>query len=99
MFVHSVYFWLKPELSVAEHTALVADMHTLREVPSVRTGYIGTPAPTERPVIDSSYHYALVLVFDDKAGHDAYQEHPIHRAFADKWRTCWQVKIYDCQED
>ena len=40
----------------------------------------------------------LVLAFDDAAGHDAYQDHPVHDAFRDTCSHCWaQVRIFDVQ--
>ncbi len=98
MFVHSVYFWLKPELSIEARAEILRDIQTLREIPLVRGCYIGTPNPCDRPVIDSSYDIGLVLVFDDKAAEEAYIAHPLHRAFAEKWRTQWSTKIFDCVE-
>ena len=58
--------------------------------------FIGVPAATDRPVIDRSYTFALIVIFDDLAGHDAYQVHPIHGAFVDTFNTYWtKVQIYD----
>ena len=82
MFVHAVYFWLKVE--------------SLRGCESVREMFIGVPAATSRPVIDRSYTFALVVMFDDLVGHDAYQEHPIHKAFVDTFGGYWtKLQIYD----
>jgi hypothetical protein len=56
---------------------------------------VGTPASTNRPIIDRTYSYALILVFENKEDHDVYQEHPVHdefRALEDHWL---RVQIYD----
>lgn len=99
MFIHSVYFWLKSELSVEERAQFFADIQSLRAIAGVRGCYIGTPDANDRPVIDSSYDCGLILVFDDKAAEEAYIRDPIHQAFAGQWRQRWtQVKIYDCAE-
>lgn len=96
MFVHSVYFWLHHPESQADHDALRAGLESLQAVPAISTVYIGTPAETRRSVVDSTYDFALTLVFADKAAHDTYQEHPIHLAFVDKCAHLWQrVQIYD----
>ena len=98
MFVHSVYFWLKKDLSQDQRNQYVAGLRSLGKIPSVRHWFIGTPAATDRPVIDRSYSYALTVVFDDAAGHDAYQAHPIHDQFRDECGTFWdRVVIYDSQ--
>ena len=98
MFIHSVYFWLKPEVTAEQRAELARDFATLRSIPNVRACYIATPVPTDRPVIDSSYDYALVMAFDNQADEEAYIVHPLHQAFAGKWRDSWTVKIYDCVE-
>jgi hypothetical protein len=96
MFVHCVYFWLRHDLSEQEHARFIDGVTSLTTIESVRQAHVGTPASTDRPVIDRTYSYALVVVFDGDKGHDEYQGHPVHDAFrrgsADLWT---QVKIYD----
>jgi hypothetical protein len=54
------------------------------------------PADTDRPIIDRSYSYALILTFADKAAHDAYQVHPTHDKFRTECGHLWsRVQIYD----
>jgi hypothetical protein len=58
--------------------------------------HIGTPAPIERAVVDITYTFSLFLLFDDMAGHDVYQVHPLHKAFLDEFRILFdKVIIYD----
>jgi Stress responsive A/B Barrel Domain len=95
VFLHSVYFWLKPELELEQQAQFWAGVKSLGEIPSVKFFFVGTPADTDRPVIDRSYSCNLVVGFDDLAGHDLYQDHPIHddfRALSDLWS---KVLIYD----
>ena len=95
-FVHCVYFWLKDGLSDDAITQFTDGLASLVGIDTVRHGYFGTPAGTDRPIIDRSYSYALVVVFDDAAAHDAYQDHPTHDAFRDTCSHLWtDVKIYD----
>ena len=96
MFVHSVYFWLKPELTEEQRAKFWEGVRSLTTIESVRQGAVGTPAATDRPVIDSSYSCALIVSFDDDAGHDAYQDHPVHDKFREECATFWsKVLIYD----
>lgn len=96
MFVHAVYFWLKPELTQAQAAQFVELSSAMSKIPTVRHLWLGKPAATNRPVIDRSYSYALVCVFDDAAGEEAYQKHPIHDTFREKCGTFWsRVQIYD----
>lgn len=38
----------------------------------------------------------LIIIFEDLAGHDVYQTHPLHLAFLDEFRSLFEkVIIYD----
>jgi len=96
MFVHAVYFWLREDLTEAEHRQFIEGLRSLIAIDGVKMGQIGIPAPTNRPVIDRSYSQALLVLFDDKAAHDAYQAAPIHHVFVDRCATFWKrIVIYD----
>lgn len=98
MFIHCVYFWLRDDLSSEEHAAFVDGATSLTTIETVRHGFLGAPAGTDRPIIDRSYSYGLVCVFDDVKGHDAYQDHPVHDDFRDTCSAYWkEVKIYDLE--
>jgi hypothetical protein len=96
MFVHAVYFWLKPGLDAGSLERFAAGLSSLLSIPAVRHGWVGTPAATDRPIIERSYSYALTLVLDDLAGHDEYQVHPLHERFVEEFADHWEkVVIYD----
>lgn len=100
MFVHSVYFWLRPDLNPEQQETFLRGARALTAIESVRHGWLGAPAPTDRPVIDRSYSYALTVVFDDQEAHDHYQDHPVHDRFRDECGQFWtRVLIYDSVED
>jgi hypothetical protein len=96
MFVHAVYFWLRERITPAERERFVAGLRSLRGINGVVQGYIGVPAPTDRPVIERSYSWSLVLVFENQADHDAYQIDPVHDRFREECSPYWTtVRIYD----
>lgn len=97
MLVHSVYFWLKAEICDAKKQAFYEGLLGLSKIPTVSQIYVGTPADTtKRPVIDDSYTFGIVVVFDDKEGHDAYQVHTIHKNFLSEFGSYWdKVLVYD----
>jgi hypothetical protein len=96
MFIHSVYFWLDDKLSEEQRALFVERADALTRIESVRHGWLGTPAPTDRAIIDRSYSYALTVVFDDEAAHDIYQDHPVHDLFRDECASFWtRIVIYD----
>jgi hypothetical protein len=95
MFVHSVYFWLKSDLTDAQRAEFRAGLETLKGVPSEGC-WFGPPAPSERPVVDGSYDFGLTVLFADKAAHDAYQLHPVHQQFASQFKSYWEkIVVYD----
>jgi hypothetical protein len=96
MFTHCVFFWLKDGASTNEIADFERGLSTLPGIPGVLHGTFGVPAPSERPVVESSYSYALMLRFHDSAAHDAYQIHRIHQAFLEGCSKYWtKVVVYD----
>ena len=89
MFIHNVYFWLKPGLSDEDLSSFAQGLDTLTHDPAAKGGHCGKPAATDRGVVDNSYTYGLIVVFEDLAAHDRYQEGAVHLDFlaahADKW--------------
>jgi len=98
MFVHAVYFWLREDLSDQDRATFAELVRSLATIEDVHQGYIGRPADTDRAVIDRSYSWAEILVFQDRAAHDRYQAHPVHRRFVERCGTFWKkVVIYDSE--
>jgi hypothetical protein len=98
MFLHTVLFYAKPDLSAAERAALEKGIRSLTTIASVRFAFLGTPAATRRPVIDHTYDYELVVGFDNQSGHDHYQEVELHRRFVAECAGYWtRVQIYDAE--
>lgn len=100
MFVHHVFFWLKKDLSDADIQQFETGVRSLLTIPSVKFGDVGKPASTDRPIIERSYSYSLLAVFENKDGHDAYQvpASDIHKKFVDECQHLWdRVLIYDSE--
>jgi hypothetical protein len=95
--VHHVFFWLKNPDSSEDLARLLAGLQTLAGIETVRGIHIGVPADTEqRGVVDGSYSASEILFFDDVAGQDAYQVHPIHKQFVADCEHLWdRVVVYD----
>jgi hypothetical protein len=96
LFVHSVYFWLKDSVTAEQHNEFIVLLRGLEQIKSVEALEIGQPAGTPRDVVDNSYDVALLVYFEDRAGHDKYQTDPIHTAAIDGFED-WidKIKIYD----
>jgi hypothetical protein len=96
MFVHAVYFWLKSDLTKQQIAAFREGLTSLTTITTVRNAHIGVPAPTNRPVIERGYSYALVVQFDDEAGQEYYQRVDVHERFRQSCSGFWsKVVIYD----
>ncbi|MHC4994816.1 MAG: Dabb family protein [Planctomycetota bacterium] len=96
MFIHAVYFTLKEGATDDDRNALRAGLDALIKAPSIVDAFVGTPADTDRPVIDKNYDFALIVRFQDQAGHDAYQIDPIHDKFREDCERFWSgVRIFD----
>jgi len=97
MLVHSVYFWLKPELTEAQRAEFRRGVESLAKIAAVEQIYIGTPAATgKRAVIDDTYSVALTILVKDLAAQEAYQVDPLHEAFVGTFKGYWtRVQIYD----
>ena len=97
---HHVFFWLKNPGSREDLNKLLEGLRTLEKIESVRKIHIGVPASTEkREVVDSSYSVSELIFFDDVAGQDAYQVHPIHKKFVEQCAHLWQkVIVYDSMD-
>jgi hypothetical protein len=97
MLAHLVYFTLQ-DASDAARERLIAACH------EQLSGHDGTVffavGPREldlqRPVNDCDFDVALHVVFQDRAAHDRYQQHPRHLQFIEENKANWkQVRVFD----
>ncbi len=96
MLAHHVLFWLKADTSAEQINDFKDGLQSLEKITEIASIHIGTPAPIQRAVVDTSYTFSLSLLFKDLAAHDVYQIHEIHKAFLDKFRILFdKVIIYD----
>ncbi|WP_143872363.1 Dabb family protein [Catenovulum sediminis] len=101
MFLHTVLFWLKSDVTTQEIAQFENGLDTISAHPSVKFRFIGKPANSlQRDVVDSSFDYKLTVAFDDLKAHDAYQDAPEHLKFIEDCSAFWQkVTVYDAQDD
>ena len=97
MFSHIVIFWTNPAYLGAVEEVISGAKQLLKDIPGVRQFYVGKMVPSPRPVVEQSYQVALNLVFTDKPAMDAYQVHPRHTEFVEKYvkRLVIKVVVYD----
>ena len=96
LFVHHVLFYLKDPNSAADKAKLLEGLNKLAKVPTIKMVHIGTPAATTRDVIERSYTFSWLCLFNSPADEEIYQKHPIHDEFRNNYATLWEkVVIYD----
>ena len=95
--IHHVFFWLEEPQNDAHKKQLLEELNQLLKVETIKMSHIGFPAGTEsRDVVDHSYSVSYMVVFDDQAGQDAYQIHPLHLKFVEENSHLWEkVIVYD----
>jgi hypothetical protein len=97
-FAHNVYFWLKRPGNPEDRERLIEGLRKLSAVNTIRTFHIGSPAATDRDVIERTYAVAWCTTFRDKADQDSYQTDPIHLAFVRDCSALWEkVLVYDSE--
>ncbi|MEE9461802.1 MAG: Dabb family protein [Bacteroidales bacterium] len=95
-FVHAVFFWLINEDDKTKKAFLTELRKFIDHVDMIKSQHIGTPAGTDRPVIDNSWTFSLILSFDSKKEQDEYQEHQLHKDFIANASSLWdKVLVYD----
>lgn len=95
-FRHVVFFWLNHPEDQEERKLFLKNLREFISLMDIPDAHIGVPAETYREVVENSYQYALNLGFENKAAHDAYQEHDLHKQFIGKSAHLWnRVLVYD----
>ena len=96
IFVHHVFFWLKEPGNSDAVAKFESGLKNLVTIDAIQMYHLGKPAETRREIIDSSYHYSLLVIFKDKKAHDIYQKHPTHDNFRNiAHELAAKVMIYD----
>ncbi len=95
--MHHVFFWLKEPKNQAHRQQFEKAIDKLLKVETIKMSHFGTPASTEkRDVVDNSFTYSYMVLFDSLEDQKAYQIHPVHLNFVEKNSQLWdKVIVYD----
>ena len=97
-FVHHVLFWLVEPDNPKACASFEGALRDLVSIDLIVASHIGVPAATNREVIENSYTYSMVVTFKNKADQDAYQVHPDHLKFIEKYGHLWnRVMVIDTE--
>jgi Stress responsive A/B Barrel Domain len=94
---HDVFFTLKDRSPEARRALVAACEKYLSGHEGTVFFSAGTAAEEfDRPVNDRGFDVALHVHLRDKRAHDAYQEHPRHKAFIEEMSPNWAtVRVFD----
>lgn len=95
--MHYVLFWLREDLSEQERNGFVKFFEELKRIPGIKSLSYGPAAETNpRPVVDNSFSYNLVVVFDSLKDVGVYENHPIHLEAIKNFSHLWtKVVVHD----
>ncbi|WP_286592578.1 Dabb family protein [Sphingobacterium sp. N143] len=95
--VHVVNFWLKKDISEKDKKDFVGFFEELRKIETIQSLNYGIPAQTnDRPVVDNSFDYTLIVTFKDLKDIGVYETHPIHLKAIEKYQHFWtKVMVKD----
>ena len=95
-FFHHVFFWLSNAGNDNDRRELVSGLRSLTGIAEIKEYHIGVPANTNRSVVNNSYSVSWLVRFENAADQDAYQVHPTHLEFVEKYSRLWEkVVVYD----
>ncbi len=95
-FIHHVYFWMHHPDNREERNALLTGLQKLSTVPVIQAFHIGIAATTNRDVIETSYSFSWLAVFNSLEDQEMYQTHRIHLEFIKDCSHLWnKVIVYD----
>jgi hypothetical protein len=96
VFVHHVYFYLKNPKNPADTAKLIEGLKALSKISEIQFVHIGTPASTNRSVIEKGYDVSWLLFFKNLMEEEIYQTHPVHLKFIEDYSHLWEkVIVYD----
>ena len=73
-----VLLWLKRPGNEEDRKAVRAASDELRGIPGLVFLDHGTPLASDRPVVDDSFDFGLVMRFDSVESLRVYETHPVH---------------------
>jgi len=76
---HVVVCWLREAGNAEARDRIIRASQDFSDIPGVLSVKAGTMLPSERPIVDSTFDVAIVLVFPDEETMKKYLVHPRHQ--------------------
>ena len=96
-FTHTVLFWMNDPNNEGNRRNLKDGLlNLIANSKHAKFGHVGTPAGTDRPVVDNTYDFSLMVTFESAGAQDKYQVEPAHKSFIEECQHTWsRVQIFD----
>jgi hypothetical protein len=78
---HLILIWQKAGTPASQTETLLQETRYLEKIPGVKSILINTPVTSDRPVVDDSFSYAILMTFASAQDMQNYQQHPQHLQF------------------
>ena len=85
MISHVVIIWVQEPVDERRDLVVSAAERLLTDIPGVEAFHVGVMLPTDRPVVDKSYHVALNMQFERMELLTSYQKDPKHVEFVEQY--------------
>jgi hypothetical protein len=96
--IHHVFFWLKNPNDPAACRLFEEGLKMLISIPEIKMSHVGKAVPSTREVVDDSFTYSYLAVFENRDDQDRYQTHPVHLKFIEQYGHLWEkVQVYDAE--
>lgn len=80
---HVVLVWLKAGTAPEVVAKIIEGSRELKAIPGIRDLQVGKAIPSERPIVDDSFSFGILMRFDSVAEMNAYLTDPRHVRFVD----------------
>ena len=99
-YVHSVYVWLaNPENEEERIEFETAMKNFINDLPYAQLFHFGRVIPSERAVVDSSYDYSFIVVFNSEEDMKQYEIDPAHLNFLSETKSLIErIRIFDSRD-
>ncbi|MCP4901711.1 MAG: Dabb family protein [bacterium] len=77
---HLVLCWLKTPGDQGAKAELIRVSNGFVDIPGVLSVSAGSAIPSDRPIVDSSFDVAILIVLENESALRKYLEHPDHKA-------------------
>ncbi|MCP5325611.1 MAG: Dabb family protein [Oceanospirillaceae bacterium] len=78
---HLILVWQKKDTPAGQTSAFLQATEQLASIEQVKSLIIRTAIESERPVVDDSFDYAVLMTFASQEDMQHYQDHPQHVQF------------------